>query len=566
VKFIINLYDSKTTDFSNNGIVVLNDTISCVITEELNGQYELTLEYPLLDSTPRFGNITPVKIAGKVVVGSNAVVQMPNKWTYLLEDNIIKADGQLFRIYHKTKSLSGVKINARHIFYDLLDNFLDDVRPTNLNGSGALAWILSHTQYNHPFISTSDVTAIATQYFVRKNPVEAIMGADGIINTWSGELVRDNFSIRLLQSRGLNRGVLIAYGKNIEGIEEDLDIDGICTRLMPIGKDGLLLPEKYIDSQYINNFAHPKIKVQEFSDCETVDILRTTAKAYMLNNKIDIPQFNYKIDFLELSKTEEYKDYIILEVVDMGDTVTIKHSKLRIDLQAKIIKTTKDVLTGRLTKVELGNFKQNIATSISSAIQEVKQEVKQVTSAYTRAIENATVLITGSNGGNVVIRQDVDGKPYEILIMDTDDIKTSKNIWRWDSEGFAYSNTGVNGEYDTAITMDGHIIGSFIQALTIDGDMIEGTINSIIKQMLGDIILSEFTQDDKGGVVLLNDIVGKLRVKIGSEDTDGAGLYCYDKNKILKSFFTDEYAVVNNKTVATQDWVAANFVAKEIIT
>lgn len=322
---MICIYDSKESNFNNNGLVVLNDTISCNIIEELNGQYELELEYPIDDR---------------------------GKWQYLVEENIIKADGQLFRIYHKIKTLTAIKINARHIFYDLLDNFLEDVRPTNLNGAGALDWILNNTQYPHRFASISDVQTVATKYFVRKNVVEAIMGQDGIIANWGGELVRDNFTIKLLQARGADRGVLVAYGKNIVGIEETLDIDDICTRLMPVGKDGLLLPEKYIDSPYINNFSHPKIRVQEFSDIgideengitEEIAItqLRQVAQEYMLNNKIDIPQFNYKIDFIELSKTEEYKNYAVLERVYLGDTVTIKHSKLGINLKAKVIKIKK---------------------------------------------------------------------------------------------------------------------------------------------------------------------------------------------------------------------------------
>jgi len=468
---LITLYDGKETDFNNNGLVVLSDNSSCSITEELNGTYELSLEYPL---------------------------DTRGKWQYLLEGNIIKADGQLFRIYRKIKNLTSIKINARHIYYDLLDNFLEDVRPTNITGYGALNWILTHTQYSHPFISMGDVGGNDTRYFVRKNPVEAIMSSDGIIANWGGELVRDNFTIKLLNARGLDRGVLAAYGKNIQGIEETLDIDGICTRLMPIGKDGLLLSEKYIDSPYINNFPHPKIKVVELNDYETEGTLRTAATSYMINNKIDIPQFNYKIDFLELSKTEEYKNYAVLERVYLGDTVTIKHSKLNINLKAKVIKITKNVLTGRIEKIELGSFKANIATSINNTIQEVRKDIVQVKSDYQKAIDNATELITGSKGGNVVIRQGEDGKPYEILIMDTTDVMTANNVWRWNLGGFGHSSTGVNGPYGTAITQDGAIIADYITAgiingLTINGSTINGatitgsTISSINTLTIGAI-------------------------------------------------------------------------------
>lgn len=457
---MISVYGASETAFTSNGLVVLSDCISCIVTEELNGLYECVIEHPL-DSR--------------------------GKWQYLLEDNILKVDGQLFRGYHKTKTLTSVVFHARHIFYDLAQNLLEDVRPTDLSGTGALDWILNRTQYAHPFTSIGDVGGTNTKYFIRKNPVEAIMGNEGIISIWGGELVRENFLIKLLGARGLDRGVLVAYGKNIQGIEEDLDTSGICTRLMPIGKDGLLLAEKYIDSPCILNYPYPKIKVVEFSDAETEGSLQSAGEAHMVNAKIDIPQFNYKIDFLELSKTEEYKDYAVLERVYMGDTVSIRHSRLNIDLKAKVIKITKNALTDRIEKVELGSFKPNLATGISNAIQEVKQEIVDVKSAYQLAIDNATALITGSQGGNVVIRQDETGKPIEILIMDTTDVLTAEQVWRWNLGGFGHSSTGVNGPFDTAITQDGHIVASFITALVINGEQI---IAGIIQSKTGKWVLN----------------------------------------------------------------------------
>ena len=296
----------------------------------------------------------------------------------------------------------------------------------------------------------------------------------------------------------MDRGVLVAYGKNIVDIEETLDLDGLCTRLMPVGKDGLLLPEKYIDSPYIGNYPNPKIKVVEFSDCENEADLRLAGQQYMFNTKIDIPQFNYKIDLLELSKTEEYKNYAVLERVYLGDIVTVKHFRLNLDLKAKVIKIVKNDLTGRTEKVELGSFKPNIATGINSAIQGVKQEIVKVTSAYQLAIDNATALITGSNGGNVVIRQDEYGTPYEILVMDTADVMTAVNVWRWNLGGFGHSSTGVEGPFEVAITADGHIVGTFITALVISGAMIEtGIIQSTTGKWQLNLDGETFTLGDK---------------------------------------------------------------------
>lgn len=463
---MIIVYDKNETSFTHNGLAVLNDCKSCLITEELNGQYELEIEYPLT-----------------------------SKCQYLTEENIIKADGQLFRIYHRVKTLNSVKVNVRHIFYDLIDNFLENVKVTNMSGFGALDYVLSNTEYPHNFICMGDVSGSNTVSFIRKNPIEAILGTDGIIAVWGGELVRDNFTVKLLNSRGQDRSVLISYGKNIIGIEETLDIDGVCTRLMPVGKDGLLLSEKYIDSPYINSFSHPKIKEQEFYDCETETELRASAEKFMQDNKIDIPMFNYKIDFLELSKTEEYKNYAVLETVYMGDTVTIKHNKLNISLKAKVIKMIKNAITNRIEQVELGGFKANFALGINNSIQNVKTEIVDTKNFLQTSIDNATAQITSALGGYVVKRNG------ELLIMDTEDVNTATKVWRWNQNGLGYSGTGYNGEFRTAITADGHIVADFMDTGKLSANIIQA---GILKSLNGKV---QFNLD--GGTL-----------RIGNDDTD----------------------------------------------
>lgn len=441
---MINVYDSREINFTHNGLVVLNDCKVAFVDEELNGKYELELEYPLDDK---------------------------GKWQHLIEENIVKADGQLFRIYHKEKTLAGIKINAKHIFYDLMDNFLEDVRPTNLSGSAALDWILSHTQYPHSFINISDLGGQNTRYFIRKNPVEAIMGKDGIIETWGGELARDNFTIKLLQARGQDRGVLISYGKNILGIDETLIMDAVCTRLLPVGKDGLLLDERYIDSPIIGNYPHPIIKTVDFSDCEDQDSLRAAGQEYLSLN--DKPQVNYQVDFIELSKTTEYKNYAVLETVYQGDTVTIRHSRLNIDLKAKVIRIKKNELTNRIEEIELGSFRPSYIDGITNPINEVKQKQAQDKSDLQTAMDNATTQINSALGGYVVKRNS------ELLIMDTEDPMTATKVWRWNQGGLGYSGTGYNGEFRTAITADGHIVADFMDTGNMTANIIKtGTITS----------------------------------------------------------------------------------------
>lgn len=450
VKKIITVYSSNETSFTSNGLGAIMPSL-CDITQELNGMYELEIEH-LLDAA--------------------------GKWQLLIEGNIIKADGQLFRIYKKRKDITRIYINARHIFYDLLDNMIEDARPTDLNGAAALNWILTRTQYSHGFTSTSDILATSTAYYVRKNPVEAILGENGIVTRWNGELLRDNYTISLKGSLGLDRGVVISYGKNIVGIEEELDFDAVATRIMPLGYDALMLPEVYIDSALINNYPKPKIRIIEFPDIKideqngidedtAIISLRAAASAYMTANSIDTPSVNYKVNFIELSNTEQYKSYAVLERVYLGDTVTIKHKILNFSLTAKCIKYKKDVLRNKYKEIELGNFKRNVGSSINKAIKEVSEVVEQNKSTLQIAIDNATELLNSSLGGYVVKRNG------ELLIMDTADPGTAQQVWKWNLAGLGYSGTGVNGPFDPAITMDGKINAKFINTETLAAAIIK---------------------------------------------------------------------------------------------
>ena len=553
---MINLYDSKEINFNNNGLVILNECVSCVIQEEINGLFELELEYPLLNNTRKIEFVDPTQIVDKT-----KIYEKPAKWTYLLEGNIIKADGQLFRIYRKVKNIKSVKVNARHIFYDLLDNLIGEIDIRSLTCINALIKTMTNTAYSHPFTYMSDISTMnnisiddESGDIIDKNPVETIFK---LMNLYNAELVRDNYNIKLLGNRGLDRGVLINYGKNIQGIEESLDLDGICTRIKPIDQDGWTLPETYIDSQYINNFANPKIKVITFSDVADENDLRIKTQQYFLDSKCDIPQFNYKIDFLELSKTEEYKHYAILERVYLGDTVTIKHKKLNINLKSKVIKITKNALTKRIEKIELGSFKLNMATAIDNSIQGVKDDIIQVTSEYKKAIDNATSLITGSKGGNVVIRQDDGGKPYEILIMDTTDVMTAEKVWRWNMGGFGYSPTGVNGPYDVAITMDGHIVGSFITALQIHGEQITA---GIIKSRTGKCEINLDTETFKlGDRIVFNgtDLIFGSAVTLSWGQVTGSPVVL-SANDIKSTVITKDYIGTLNLLVGSEIQMGAN--------
>lgn len=387
---IITIYNSKETDFSHNGLAVLDKCIRCEVTEELNGLYELELEYPIFDK----------------------------KSNYLIKDNIIKANTpngyQLFRIYRPVKNMGVIVCYTRHIFYDLFDNFVEDSRPTELNGNDALQYILKSTQYEHNFKGYSNISKKNTAYYIRKNPVEILLSESGnsFISRWGGELLRDNFNVSILNSIGKDNGVTISYGKNLLGLEEDLDNSEVVTRIMPTGltenDSVIMLEEKYIDSPNLDKYPFPKIRHLHFSDIKVDSekgitesdvkrMLREKVQELYQIQHIDVPKANYKVDFIELSKTEEYKKYSCLEKVSLGDIVTVKHLKMGIDIRQKVIKYKWDSILNKYLEIELGSFKENLSTdlsNLSNSIDEVKESLENSNKQFRSKFEQTDDRIT----------------------------------------------------------------------------------------------------------------------------------------------------------------------------
>ena len=148
------------------------------------------------------------------------------------------------------------------------------------------------------------------------------------------------------------------------GLEVTEDISDVATRIYPVGKDGLALDGQYIDSLYIGNYAYPKIKVIEDTNAETQSDLQKIAEDYFKNGG-DVPKVNIKVDFTDLSQTEEYKQYSRLEKVFLGDTVTVFNQKMGFSKKAKVISYKFDPLLKRYKGMELGDFSPTVTSPIT---------------------------------------------------------------------------------------------------------------------------------------------------------------------------------------------------------
>ncbi|BAR86656.1 phage endopeptidase [Bacillus thuringiensis serovar tolworthi] len=462
---MITLYKPNETDFTHNGIGVLDKHIyHATVTEELNGLFAFTFSYPLF--APH-----GIKIDGM------SIIKVPTP------------DGeQLFRVVTPKVSMGEVTAQCYHIFYDLTENLIEDIFAESTNGNGAMNRMSTGCQYKHPFTFYSDISTIASARIVRKNPVEALLDSsqdNSFVNRWGGELKRDNFDVKMLKNRGMDRGVVIRHKKDLLGYEGNVDWKSPVTRIMPQGFDGLFLPEKYVDSPNMNKYPHPKIRVVEFKDIkatvgehankedavpleEAYRRLRQAAKDMFTIQKIDQPKATYKVEFQELSQTEEYKDYKHLQSVYMADTVTVIHEENGVDIKAKVIAYKYDPIKKEYLDITIGNFKESF-TDVSRKVDLVQEEVSNMPSSILDAAKaNATSLINSGFGGHVRFY------PDRVLIMDTKEEMTAKKVWQWNLNGLGYSSTGVNGPYGTAITNDGRIVADFITAGTLSGNLVQG--------------------------------------------------------------------------------------------
>lgn len=367
---MIEVYVKGNEDYESNGDMTLTPT-TCEVELTVEGIAELTLEHPIDDL---------------------------GRWEYLVNDNVIAAPTpyskkQLFRIYDYTKTETEVTAYARHIFYDSAGEMLVDVRPTDKTGQEALDIILSGTKYK----AKTNIKTRSTAYYIRKNIMEAIGGdnENSFLNRWGGERMYDNFTVIINDRLGGDYGACAEFGRNMTGIEADISIDDVVTRIIPVSYNGHTLEgeEPWIDSPLIESYANPRAAVIKFEDvklledCQegeegfsTLELLREELKrrcAKEYENGLDKPKVNYKVDLVEVANTEDYKDYKKLTTIGIGDDVLTKDRKLKINVTARCIRLVYDCIEEENAEVELGNFIENYfdkTTSAADIIQKVTRE------------------------------------------------------------------------------------------------------------------------------------------------------------------------------------------------
>ena len=468
------LYEQGETKFISQGIGSLADAISCTVTEERNGEYELEMTYPA--SGKLFSELTNGRL----------ILAKPND----------TSQTQPFRIYRISTPMSGkVTINAEHISY-LLNGI--PVAPFTATGmSAALNGLKNNSLVNNPFTCWTDIANGSTKFTVTvpKSFRACLGGTEGsILDTFSGsnppEFEFDRFAVKVHAQRGADRGVTIEYGKNLTDAKQENSIENTYTGVLAYWSNTDQSTVAKSDIQYASNhsnFANEKIFIldtsQDFPGEPTKTQLNTAAANYVKNNNVGTPKINLTVSFVNLWQSEEYKNTALLERVQLCDTVRVKFSFLGIDASAKVIKTVYNVLKERYDSIGLGESKSSFSDTIRQAsgiTGSVKAMVESNNSFLQSAIDRSTDLISGGLGGYVVINKNADGQPEEILVMDNADKTKAVNVIRINKNGIGFSKSGYNGPFSTAWTIDGAFNADFItsgifSAVDINGVNIRGS-------------------------------------------------------------------------------------------
>ncbi len=471
---MLKVFSANDTLFSSNGDIVINPKKAKVHKED-NGEFYLDLETDL------------------------------SYIDYLVANNIIVAPTpqgeQAFRILNNIeKTKSKIKIKANHIFYDSKNYLIADSYVDTKNCNYALDHLNNATDTKSPFTTISDVNSIGSYRCVRTNLCDAIFK---IIDRWGGHLVRNNWDIQIRKDIGQDNDVIVQYKKNLKSITCNENWNNVVTKLLPVGKDGILLDELYVKSKIQYEIPYTKsisfnqdikeenyISKVKYEKALKDDLLRQ-AKEYLEVHQY--PEVNYTLK-ANLEK-----------ITDIGDIVKVYDERLGIDILTNVISYDYDCISSKYTEIEFGNFKQklnNLINSINnSAEQKVQEESNKVLSTLEKELEKSKDIMWKAMGSSYVI---YDGD--KILIVDKLPKEEAENVILINNTGIAFSKNGINGDFITAWTIDGTFNAQNINVINFTADLIKG----------GTLKLGSNTNEY--GTL---EIYDKDNVLIGSLDKDG---------------------------------------------
>jgi len=431
--------------------------LTCTVTEELNGIYELDFTVNVNDK-----HYNDLKNSGlvKVTVGDGSE--------------------QIFRIYKIDEPINMISsVHCQHITYDLSKVV---VKPFTATGAANIKnQLVSNMLGSYPFSTWTDITN-TTSTFTNDIPRyfrECLGGYEGsVLDVLRPEYEWDNLTVKLHARRGADNGVRISYGKNLIDYSQEQNNENVYD-----GVYGYAVVDEVTykaDSYYNKTGAtYPRILNVDFSsDYESGQVptsaeLLQKATTYAQNNSIEVPSINIKIDFIPLWQTEEYKNILPLERVSLGDTVHVYFDKLNVEASSRVIKTQWNVLTNKYDSIELGDAKANLNTiindSVSTAVDDAVSQLDIDTSYIESKLDNITSLI--ANGLGLRVSTDSQGR---IILHNEETIANSQYQYMITSQGFMMSND-YGQTWNSGWTTSGDAVVNSLATIVLDALEIHGS-------------------------------------------------------------------------------------------
>lgn len=511
---MIKLFGTTDTDFSSNGDAVIQP-FKAKVHKEDNGKFYLNVEADI--------SYVDILTANRIIVADTP------------------QGAQAFRIKNPEKTKSKITIKAQHISYDAQNYVISDSYVVDKNCNDAMDHLNSATDNPSPFQTYSDITIVDSYRCVRTSLYDAF---STVLERWGGHFVRDNYRFGIMSTIGRDNGVTVRYKKNLKEMTCTANWDSVVTKLMPVGKDGLLLDEVYLYSK--TQYDIPFTKVVSFNqnvdqdlykDAEghldetaynnaLIDDLRKQGQAYVDENCV--PKVNYMLK-ANLEK-----------LTDIGDTIEVIDEPMGVDITTHVISYDYDCILGKYTELEFGNFQQKVSDLMGTVSSTIQQSVEKNNSAlqvvFSDAIQHSQETILGMLGNSYVVYEG-----DKILVVDALPKEEAHHVIMINSGGIAFSSTGINGDFESAWTIDNVLNMQHINVINLVADMIKGGTLKLGSNL------------NQNGQIEVFDEANNLIAKL-------------DKNGLIMYGLDGSYLVVNNsvgfagydRTGAKTFWVSGD--------
>ena len=495
---MIKVYESTERVFNHNGLKILHPYKAVVYIED-NGDYYLDLESPLEDLE------------------------------YLQEGNIVRVNTrwgeQGFRLTNPRRKNNRITVRGYHLWKDSSKYVIVNSYVENKDCNDALDHFNTACDVITPFSTISDISSLNSMRIIRKSLEETI---SLMIERWGGHLYRDNWVIGIKQDIGQDRGAVIKYGKNSQDIEVEEDWDNVVTKMLPVGYDGITLPEVYLTSDIQYDVPYTKvvkfdqdIDQEDFKDEDgnvdeeayheaLITDLRKQATDYLEENKYF--KCNYKVNAH------------IDGVVDLGDTIVVNHEKLNLNITTNVIALKYDCIRDKYIQIEFGNFKSKLKDLFKNIKVDTEESINNANEVVKVKLEDelteATSKIWGTLGNSYVIYEG-----NRILVVDALPKEDATNVMMINSQGIGFSNTGINGNFSSAWLIDGTLDMQNINVINMTASLVKGGTFKVGSSL-----------NEAGRIEIYN----LANILIGTFDENGICVYGLDGSRVVIN--PDEFA------------------------